>query len=96
MKKFLVTACFALQASVLAHPGGHDQAYVVRDQQYANLIFAASSGKISNRVTLKKDKDYITIETNSIPDHGTSGGRGPNTMKVFKPLKAFSPTPRIG
>lgn len=95
MKKLICTSIFLYQSLTMAHEGGHEQYQQEIDESFASLIFAASSGKIQNKVEIKKDTSYVYIETNSIPSHSAgNGGRSPNTMQETSKLYRVPVNPK--
>jgi len=83
MKNLICAFTFLLANGLCAHPGDHSEYKEINENEFASLILASSRGKLQNKVTLKKDGDYVYIETNSIPDHKSTGasGRNPNSMQ---------------
>ncbi|EDM26566.1 hypothetical protein LNTAR_02122 [Lentisphaera araneosa HTCC2155] len=80
MKKFIYLPFLFTFSLAMAHENGHVEYQEQKEESFGRLILAASSGKIKNRVTIKKDQSYVYIETNSIPDHSVNS-RGPNSMQ---------------
>ncbi|WDE97028.1 YHYH protein [Lentisphaera profundi] len=83
MKKIVCGSLFLIQVSLFAHIDGYVEYTKAAQEDFGSLILAISSGKLENKVKITKDDEYIYIETNSIPNHKSTGssGRNPNSMQ---------------